>query len=85
MHNLKPKLYLKSRSIVYFFKYILNKASLVFAFTIFVADSLHIKNRFHYVKCFSQVTAKHTKNRFQIKKNVMCKDHKVKIKSIFLI
>ena len=73
----KLKFYLKSHSTAYFFKIILNKALLIFAFTVFLADSLrhslHIKNRFHHVKRFSQGAAKRKKNKLQIKENVMCK------------
>ena len=85
MYTIKLKFYLKSCSPIYFFKDILNKVSLIFVFTVILAGSLHIKNRFHYVKCFSQVTAKHTKNKLYTNKNVMCKDHKVKIKTAFSV
>ena len=62
MFILKLKLYLKSRSAAYFFKtMIINKVLLIFTFTVFLADSLHMKIRFHYVKCFPKVTAKHAK------------------------
>ena len=71
-YTFKLKFYLKSCSNVYFLKDILNKASLIFAQTVFFDDSLRIKNRFHYVKCFSQVAAKCTKNELQIK-SVMCR------------
>ena len=37
----KLKFYLKSHSTAYFFKIILNKVLLIFAFTVFLADSLH--------------------------------------------
>ena len=41
VYALKLKFYLKNYSIAYFFKTILKKASLIFAFTVFLADSLH--------------------------------------------
>ena len=68
MHISKLKFYLKSCSTVYFFKDILKKALLFFAFTVFLVDSLHIK-RFHYVKCFSQFVAKCTRNKLPQSQN----------------
>ena len=68
MHTLKLKFYFKSCSAVYFFKDILNKAFHGFSCQFFT----HQK-QIHYIKCFSQVAAKHAKDKLQIKKNVMCK------------
>ena len=86
MFILKLKFYLKSRSAAYFFKtIIISKPLLIFGFTVFLNGSLHMKNRFHYVKCFPKVTAKCAKNQLQIKKNVVCKDQKIEIKTIFSI
>ena len=78
MYIFKLKFYLKGRSAVYFFKTVLNKALLIFAFTVYLADFFFtlIKNNFLYVQCFSQVTAKRTMNKLQVKKNIMRKDTK---------
>ena len=38
---IQPKFYLKSHSAAYFFKTILTKVSLIFAFTVFLVDFLH--------------------------------------------
>ena len=53
-----------------FFKDVFNKTSLTFAFTVSLAGP-DIKNRFHCLKCLSQVAAKSTKNKLQTKK-VIC-------------
>ena len=75
---LKLKFYLKSYFAAYFLKTILNKASLIFPFSFPCRFITLIKKRFQYVKCFSQVAAKHTTNIFQIKKIVMLKTRKWK-------
>ena len=75
---LKLKFYLKSYFAAYFLKTILNKASLIFPFSFPCRFITLIKKRFQYVKCFSQVAAKHTTNILKIKKIVMLKTRKWK-------
>ena len=69
MHILKLKFYLKSHSPAYFFKTILNKASLIFIFTVFLANSLH-SSKIHFI--MSNASHKSLQNMQQIADKENC-------------
>ena len=75
VYILKLKFYLKSRSAACFFRIIFNKALLIFAFTVFLVDSLHS----------SKKKKKKKKIIFNIYKNVPQKKKKKKKKKLYLI